>query len=135
MLKINRLNQLIIFFCIFVTTAVSALESGEDPHLWLEEIDGDKALAWVAETNKATDETLASDPLYKEIYQDVLNALDSKDKLPNISLMGEWIYNLHKDATNPRGLYRRTTLASFKAVKTGLGKPYSILMKCPKQME
>lgn len=93
--------------------AVSAVAA--DPYLWLEGIDDEKALAWVSDFNARTDKRLAADPLYKEIYTDTLQALNSQDKLPDIEIIGDWVYQLKKDARQPRGVYLRTSIASFKA--------------------
>ncbi|RLA02672.1 MAG: S9 family peptidase [Gammaproteobacteria bacterium] len=84
-----------------------------DENIWLEEVDSKKSLEWVKKTNEATDNSLTSTPLYQSLYQDALYALNSKDKLPNITQRGDWIYNYWKGGDNPRGLYRRATLASF----------------------
>jgi len=86
-----------------------------DENLWLEDVDSEKSLAWVKQTNKATDASLGADPLYNSLYQDALTALNSKDKLPSITQRGDWIYNYWKDSNHPRGIYRRTKLESFNS--------------------
>jgi prolyl oligopeptidase len=40
--------------------------------------------------------------------------LDRPDNIPFISRRGGFVYNLWKDVNNPRGLWRRTTLAEFR---------------------
>ena len=106
----------IITTALLVGAALPAFaDTAQDSNLWLEEIQGEKALEWVQKTNSATDETLGADPLYKEIYEDALSALNSKDKLPEISQKGDWIYYLKKSEDNPRGIYQRTSLADFKS--------------------
>src|SRR5262245_49995486 len=86
----------------------------DDPYLWLEEIDGARALAWV---DQQTAQTLAR--FGHAAYaadRDILAAIyDRPDNIPFIARRGSWLYNLWKDAKNPRGLWRRTTLASFHA--------------------
>ena len=109
----SRLFKAIVILSPLMTLLVSANEV--DEHLWLEAVDSKKALAWVKQTNKETDESLASDPLYASLYQDALKALDSKDKLPSITQKGDWIYNYWKDTSHPRGIYRRTSLDSFNS--------------------
>ena len=96
-----------------ITTFANSEKS--DPNLWLEEVDGEKALAWVKQTNLATDKSLASDPLYQSLYEDALSALNSKDKLPSINQRGDWIYNYWKDTEHPRGLYRRASARRHSA--------------------
>lgn len=86
----------------------------QDPYLWLENIDGDKSLDWVRAANQKTDKRLTENPLYKSIYADALSALDSKDKLPEVNIIGDMVYTLKKDADHPRGLYQRASIADFK---------------------
>src|SRR5688572_13458746 len=60
----------------------------DDPYLWLEEIDGDRALAWVREHNDATMRRLGSHPLYQPLYRDALAALNSASRIPAVSIEG-----------------------------------------------
>src|SRR5262245_1441158 len=78
-----------------------------DPYLWLEDIDGPRALDWVRAQNAATEKKLASQPIYQELKRDALAALDSPSRLPDVNQMGKWIYNFWKDDQHPRGIYRR----------------------------
>jgi len=89
--------------------------TADDENLWLEKVDDEKALQWVRTQNAITEKALTTKPLYTSLYQDALNALNSKDKLPSISQRGNWIYNFRKDKTHSRGLYRRASLNSFKS--------------------
>ena len=86
----------------------------EDPYRWLEDVDGERALAWVREHNEATMRRLGGHPLYQPLYQDALAALNSASRIPVVSIEGRWIYNFWKDAEHPRGLYRRTSLAELR---------------------
>ena len=85
-----------------------------DPYLWLEEIDSAGALNWVRAQNAATNQKLASQPIYQELRREALAALDSPSRLPGVEQMGPWIYNLWKDDAHPRGIYRRVTLEEFR---------------------
>jgi prolyl oligopeptidase len=85
-----------------------------DPFAWLEDVEGEAALAWARERNAKTLPVLESRPEYQPIYDKTLAILDSKEKIPTPSLFGTAVYNLWKDPRNPRGLWRRTTLASFR---------------------
>jgi prolyl oligopeptidase len=88
----------------------------DDPYLWLEEVEGARALPWVEEQNKRTlarfgDARFAAD-------RDMLLAIfDRPDNIPYVTRRGSHLYNYWIDANNPRGLWRRTTLASFKSDK------------------
>ena len=94
----------------------TALEA-DDKYLWLEDVDGKEALSWVNESNQTTSKKLQADPLYDDIYNDVLSALNSDDKLPEVTIIGDYVYQLTRNLENPRGLYQRTSLASFKNAK------------------
>ncbi len=54
-------------------------------------------------------------PEYKPIYARTLEILDSKEKIPTPELLGETVYNFWKDDAHERGIWRRTTLASYRA--------------------
>ena len=88
-------------------------EPDDDPYLWLEDIEGKRALAWVEAENERTLETFGGAQFAAD--RDTLAAiLDRPDKLPLVVRRGPWLYNFWLDANNPRGLWRRTTLESFR---------------------
>ncbi|HEY9451196.1 MAG TPA: prolyl oligopeptidase family serine peptidase [Bradyrhizobium sp.] len=85
----------------------------DDPYLWLEEIEGERALAFVDRQSRLTQETFGGPKL--AIDRDTLAAIyDRTDNIPYVTRSGGLVYNLWKDAKNPRGLWRRTTLADFR---------------------
>ncbi|MFC3126829.1 prolyl oligopeptidase family protein [Pseudoroseomonas globiformis] len=84
----------------------------DDPYLWLEEVEGARALEWVAAQNAATLARL-SDAAVAADREVVKAALDRPDKLPLITRRGPHLYNFWQDAVHPRGLWRRTTSASY----------------------
>ncbi|MGD8327216.1 MAG: prolyl oligopeptidase family serine peptidase [Sphingomonadales bacterium] len=89
----------------------------EDPYLWLEEIEGEEALAWVKERNKEGAAVLEQEPGFQD-YQDRAEAiLASKDRIAYPSFIGDHIYNFWQDDTHVRGIWRRTTLASYESEK------------------
>ena len=67
-----------------------------DPNLWLEDVTGDKALEWVKERNAASLEVFG-DPKKTEVYSKLLSILDSKEKIPHISKIGDMFYNFWRD--------------------------------------
>jgi len=85
----------------------------DDPYLWLEYIDDERALAWVEAQNAATvacfgDARFAAD-------RDTLAAIfDRPDNIPLIGRRGTRGFNFWKDAVHPRGLWRTTTLDSYR---------------------
>jgi prolyl oligopeptidase len=85
-----------------------------DPFAWLEDVEGEKALAWAKEQNAKTLPELTSRPEYKAVYAKALSILDSKDKIPVPALYGTTVYNFWKDEKHERGIWRRTTLDSYR---------------------
>jgi prolyl oligopeptidase len=85
----------------------------EDPFLWLEEVEGAEALAWVEARNARTVEQLSAHPLYQPIFDRAVEIMDSEDRIVFPSIMGDHLYNFWQDARNPRGIWRRTTWDSY----------------------
>ncbi len=85
-----------------------------DPYLWLEEVEGEKALGWVREQNKVTQQELEALPNFEALRERVLTILDSDEKIPYISKYGLRCYNFWQDKNHVRGLWRRTTLESYR---------------------
>ncbi|WP_407524191.1 prolyl oligopeptidase family serine peptidase [Methylobacterium oryzisoli] len=86
----------------------------DDPYLWLEEIDGARPLAWVEAQNAATLEAYA-DGRFAADRDGLKAALDRPDKIPGVTRRGGRLYNFWQDAEHPRGLWRRTTLESYRS--------------------
>lgn len=97
-----------------VSPAVAASTAGDDPWLWLEQIDAPRALEWVKQQNDLTERRLRSRPDHDALYRDALAVLDSASRVPEVTQRGQYLYNLWQDREHPRGLYRRTTLAEFR---------------------
>ena len=85
----------------------------DDPYLWLEDITGDDALDWVRKHNEPTLAELGGDR-FEQMRAEALEVLDTDARIPYVRRRGEYLYNFWRDAENPRGLWRRTTLASYR---------------------
>ncbi|BCO54189.1 MULTISPECIES: prolyl oligopeptidase family serine peptidase [Mycobacterium avium complex (MAC)] len=88
-------------------------QDSEDPYLWLEDVTGDEALDWVRARNEPT---LARfrDTDFERMRTEALEVLDTDARIPYVVRRGEYLYNFWRDAANPRGLWRRTTLDSYR---------------------
>ncbi len=93
--------------------AHAAPEDTQDPYLWLEDVTGDEALDWVRARNAPT---LARfrDENFERMRTEALEVLDTDARIPYVVRRGEHLYNFWRDAANPRGLWRRTTLDSYR---------------------
>ncbi|MDC8787204.1 prolyl oligopeptidase family serine peptidase [Roseateles koreensis] len=94
-------------------TTANAL-SDSDPYLWLEDVQGERALNWVRERNAASTRVLQARPEYKGLRKDMAEVLNAKDRIPMVRRMGPWLYNLWQDEQHKRGLWRRTSLAEYQ---------------------
>jgi len=72
-------------------------------------------LTWVRERNAASQKVLEAEPGFAAMRESILSVLDSREQIPYISRRGDLYYNFWRDADHPRGLWRRTTLASYRA--------------------
>ncbi len=97
------------------TTAEDAAKAPapEDRHLWLEDVTGEKSLEWAQARNAESAAVLVT-PDEAALEKRILDILDSKERIPGVQKLGPWYYNFWRDAKNPRGVWRRTTLAEYR---------------------
>jgi prolyl oligopeptidase len=84
-----------------------------DPYAWLEDVTGERSMAWVRERNADSAKVLAVEPGFSASRARFLDILNSTDKIPAIRRIGDHVYNLWRDQAHQRGLWRRTTLADY----------------------
>ncbi|MGD9264993.1 MAG: S9 family peptidase, partial [Lysobacterales bacterium] len=109
-----RLNTLA---ALAAAVTLATAWAGDDPYLWLEDIDGEKSLDWVHLENKLTAEKLATKPIFEQLHAQAKAALNANSRLPDVYQEEGWLYNTWKDENHPRGLFRRTTREEFAKVK------------------
>ena len=90
-----------------------AADEQSDPYLWLEDITGDDALEWVRRHNEPTLAELCGER-FETMRAEALEVLDTDARIPYVRRRGDYLYNFWRDAANPRGLWRRTTLDSYR---------------------
>jgi prolyl oligopeptidase len=91
------------------------LDGKDDPHLWLEDVEGEKALGWVEDQNEKTLSEMTKSARYKEMEQKALKILQAQDKIPYVNIKGKYLYNFWQDDKHVRGLWRRTTFKSYQS--------------------
>lgn len=89
-----------------------------DDHLALEQVDGAEAMAFVAAANRASLDALTGDPRYETFRGQAEAILTATDRIPAPAFLGDGIGNFWQDATNPKGVWRRTTLDSYASADT-----------------
>lgn len=85
-----------------------------DPYLWLEDIDGDKALSWVRERNRVSVQELENSGGFAQMNSRLLAVYDSESRIPYVAKRGPFYYNFWRDKLHVRGLWRRTTLEEYR---------------------
>jgi prolyl oligopeptidase len=85
-----------------------------DNFRWLEEITGARAMAWVKAENAKTAAVLEKDPRYAGIYNSALAMAQARDRLAYVRFLHGALYNFWQDSAHVRGIWRRTTLASYR---------------------
>src|SRR4051794_29296850 len=91
--------------------------AAEDPFLWLEDRTGEQALDWVYRQNAVTSGELQGDPSYQASFETVLDLMTAEDNIAVGAALNGHVYNFWQDKANVLGLWRRTTVASYKAEK------------------
>jgi prolyl oligopeptidase len=86
-----------------------------DDHLALEEVEGAEAMAFVRASNERALSALTGDPRYETFRAEAFEVLSSTARIPTPSFLGDGIGNFWQDAQNPKGLWRRTTLDSYRS--------------------
>ena len=97
--------------------AASGADSGaarEDPFVWLERVDGERAMAWVRAEDAKTAAVLEEDARYSGLFEEALEIAEAKDRIPEPRLIGGRILNRWQDADHVRGIWRRTSLADYQ---------------------
>ncbi len=92
----------------------AARAADPDPYLWLESVDSPRAMAWVNARNAYSTGVLEADARYKTLYDEALAIAGAKDRIPQPSFTHGAIYNFWQDPEHLRGIWRKTSLASYR---------------------
>jgi prolyl oligopeptidase len=84
-----------------------------DPYLWLEEVEGERAIAWVREQNERSLGQLEGDPRFAGLHADALAIANSHDRLPLGDMREGYLYNFWQDETHVRGIWRRSPIDAY----------------------
>lgn len=108
---------LLLAVCLGLSVAIARPfepEAGVDSHLWLEDVTGERPLAWVRARNEACVAALADSDEFRDLERRILGILDSRAKIPFVTKIGEHFYNFWRDAEHPKGLWRRTSPEEYR---------------------
>jgi len=92
-----------------------ATTDATDPYIWLEEVEGERAIEWVRAHNEHSLGVLQGDPRYAALHEQALAIVQARDRIPAPSFNRDGtIDNFWQDAEHVRGVWRRTTLDSYR---------------------
>ncbi len=105
--------------CFLLLTLVALVSppafARDDPWLWLEDVLGKRALAWVDAQNEASTARLQADPRFQLIEQAALAVYAAKDRIAYVRQAGDRVMNFWQDETHVRGILRTASLSSWLA--------------------
>ena len=106
-------QALILASLLAIFSPISFGDDNVDPYLWLEDVEGEKALEWAEARNSESLAILQNLPEYQPLYDKNLAVYDSDESIAYPRIRGDFLYNFWRDADNERGLWRRTTIEEY----------------------
>ena len=107
----NRIAAILLATVIFAPAQAPPEQT--DKYQWLEDVSGDRSLAWVRAENERTAKVLEADPRFADLQATALKVAESPDRLAIPALNGDQVYNTWRDADHVRGILRRTSVADY----------------------
>ena len=110
------------FTALVIATAVASRTASaqrtrpdtSDAFRWLEDVNGARAMSWVNAENAKTAAVLEKDHRFATLYREALTIAEASDRIPNVSFLSGQLYNFWQDSAHVRGIWRRTSLASYR---------------------
>ncbi len=93
----------------------AAARASHDPHLWLEDVEGERSLAWARAESERTLAAFEADRRYQVFFDSALEALQARDRIPFVTIRPHGLYNFWQDEDHVRGIIRRTSLESYRS--------------------
>jgi prolyl oligopeptidase len=96
-----------------MTEDVGAPQASDDAYLWLEDVTAEAALDWArAQSERTRDELCGT--RFEQMSAAALEVMHADTRIPTVARRGDHLYNFWRDEQQPRGLWRRTTLAQYR---------------------
>ena len=95
------------------TEQAAAYDFSKDAYIWLEDVEGEKALAWVEEQNAVSLGHLEALPVFAPLKERNLEIYNSDERIATPAMRGDHVYNFWRDQDNIRGRWRRMLLDDY----------------------
>ncbi len=112
---LNRITAAVV--AAWLATVPVRPAAADDPFAWLEDIEGDAALAWARAENARSLPRLEGDPRFAPMRAEARAILNSPARIPTGSIHDGYVYNFWQDEVHVRGIWRRASVASYRAGK------------------
>jgi prolyl oligopeptidase len=99
---------------LLIVCTVARAETADDPFLWLEDVNGQKALDWVRSHNDKSLGVLKADTRYDGFYRQALTLEQASDRIPLPEFLGGRIANFWQDAGHAQGIWRATSVDDYR---------------------
>ena len=114
----DRVVRAFAVIAILLAIPAAAAAPRADPNLYLEKIDGVRALTKVKSWNAATLAKLEKQPGFANYRAKALQLLSTNQKIAEPdAILGDQVLNFWQDEQHPRGIWRVSPLAAFAAGK------------------
>lgn len=87
-----------------------------DPFQYLE--NHAEAADWVQQSNQNCKAALENDKRFASMRDSIAEFAQNNQQIPYFSQHGDWLYHFYQSEAQPRGVYRRTTLDSYRRTNT-----------------
>ena len=77
-------------------------QAQEDPYIWLEDVTGDKPMAWVKEQNAHSQPLLESKPGFKALHERLVAIYNSRERIPGVKKLGSGFHSVSSSPTTAR---------------------------------
>ena len=108
------LNILFIQYSLTALTT-SFADDSTDPHMWLEVVEDEAALEWVKGKNAKSTDQITSAEDFVMLQERLLEIYNSDERIPYVGKTGAFYYNFWRDENHTRGIWRRTTMDSYRS--------------------
>ncbi len=121
MTRVQRMRCALALACVAMSGSVGTWAQQvqpadtADPYVWLEDVSGGRAMAWVKDHDARTAAALRTDPHFAPFQAEALHIAEDARRLPAPQLRGSHVDNFWRDAAHPRGILRTTTVADYAA--------------------
>jgi prolyl oligopeptidase len=107
-------SALAVTSAVYAQPGATPAAAEEYEFSFLDEIEGERALAWARAENEKTLGVLTSDPRYQRFHDRALQILQARDRIPGVAFRPDGLHNFWQDETHVRGIWRRTNMASYR---------------------